>query len=138
MERLRAENEEEENRLAALDRKSSGDQHQTKETATTKPQEEIVQVDESELEGLDEEEQMKKLLGIEGFGSTKGEKVDSNHSSSAAGAAGKNKARKYRQVRIEIEAMAQMGGSHAVGLAKITYGRVSHSSWLDTCYLRTI
>lgn len=96
MERLRAENEQEEQRLAALDRKQDGSGPAAAAPAT-KPQEEIVKVEAAELEGLDEEEQMRKLLGIEGFGSTKGQKVESNHNSSAAGAASKNKARKYRQ-----------------------------------------
>jgi U4/U6.U5 tri-snRNP-associated protein 3 len=37
-------------------------------------------------------------LGFGGeFGSTKGNKVEDNHSSSARGAAAKHKARKYRQ-----------------------------------------
>ena len=94
MERLRAENEEEERRLAALDRKADGAQA---EEAAPKPQEEIVAVDEAELEGLDEEEQMRKLLGIEGFGSTKGQKVESNHNGLASGAANKSKRRTYRQ-----------------------------------------
>jgi U4/U6.U5 tri-snRNP-associated protein 3 len=91
MARLRAENEEEERQFAAL------------EENTGKPNEKsakdsIVQVDDKELEGLDEEEQMRKLLGFTGsFGSTKGEKVEDNHKTSAKGAAAKNKARKYRQ-----------------------------------------
>lgn len=93
MEKLRAENEEEEKRLSALD------QHveQKPEEAEAKPQEEIIEVNEAELEGMDEEEQMRKLLGIEGFGSTKGQKVETNHTTSAAGAAAKHKARKFRQ-----------------------------------------
>lgn len=94
MERLRAENEEEEKHLAALDHKS---EDSSGTAAARKPQEEIVQVDEEELEGLDEEEQMRKLMGIEGFGSTKGTKVDSNHNSLASGVASKNKRRTYRQ-----------------------------------------
>lgn len=93
MERLRAENEEEERRLAAWDRRAEVEET----TPTVQPQEQIVQVNPEELQGLDEEEQMRKLLGIEGFGTTKGQKVESNHNSSASGAANKNKARKYRQ-----------------------------------------
>ena len=94
MERLRMENEEEEQRL---DQKRSGGGYEDKVTVAAKPQEEIVEVDQEELEGLDEEEQMRKLMGIEGFGSTKGQKVESNHNSLASGAASKHKARTYRQ-----------------------------------------
>lgn len=93
MERLRAENEEEERRLASFNDQSEA----AAEEATARPQEQIIQVDEEELEGLDEEEQMRKLLGIEGFGSTKGAKVETNHNSLASGAASKNKKRTYRQ-----------------------------------------
>jgi hypothetical protein len=89
MERLRAANQAEEEQSAQLARHAV--------EPAVKPQEQIVQVDEEELEGLDEEEQMRKLLGIEGFGTTKGRKVESNHDGLAAGAANKNKARKYRQ-----------------------------------------
>ena len=46
---------------------------------------------------MDEEEQMRKLLGFDGFGSTKGESVEDNQSTAARGGAAKNKARKYRQ-----------------------------------------
>lgn len=115
MARLRSENEQEGRKLAPLEQdqqggSSDGDdddagdnngQRKRKKrdstTTTTRPQEELVQVNEQELQGLDEEEQMHMLLGIQGFGSTKGQKVESNHNSSAAGAAAKNKARKYRQ-----------------------------------------
>jgi U4/U6.U5 tri-snRNP-associated protein 3 len=62
-----------------------------------KPQETIIEVNQEELEGLDEEEQMKMLMGIQGFGSTKGEQVEDNKTSAARGVAAKNKARKYRQ-----------------------------------------
>jgi len=95
MERLRMENEEEEKRL---DQKGVGvGGSEERVSVAVKPQEEIVEVDQKELEGLDEEEQMRKLMGIEGFGSTKGKKVESNHNSLAAGAASKHKARTYRQ-----------------------------------------
>ena len=50
-----------------------------------------------ELEGLDEEEQMQRLLGFSGFASTKGDQVEDNKTTAAKGAATKNKARKYRQ-----------------------------------------
>lgn len=97
MERLRAENEEEERRLAvALDKRIIDNDVQETDL---KPQEEIIAVDEAELEGLDEEEQMRKLLGIEGFGSTKGQKVESNHDGLASGATNKSKKRKYRQCK---------------------------------------
>lgn len=93
MARLRQENEEEERNLAELEAKAS--QPGQKEVSA---KESIVEVNQSDLDGLDEEEQMKMLLGFTGgFGSTKGEKVEDNHQSSAKGAAAKNKARKYRQ-----------------------------------------
>jgi U4/U6.U5 tri-snRNP-associated protein 3 len=90
MARLREENtqEEEEQHAAAKDQ-----QH-----GANGPQDAIVEVNQEELEGLDEEEQMRILLGFTGnFGSTKGEKVEDNHNSSSRGVAAKNKARKYRQ-----------------------------------------
>ena len=90
MARLRQEMKEEDFELAALDKKPEEDN-------APKPQEEIIEVKPEELEGLDEEEQMKKLLGFGGFGSTKGEAVADNQNSAARGVAAKNKARKYRQ-----------------------------------------
>ena len=89
------ENEKEEAKLAAIeDKKSSSGSARPKINGA----EAIVQVDAAELEGLDEEEQMKLLLGFTGgFGSTKGEKVASNQSTAAVGVAAKHKARKYRQ-----------------------------------------
>ena len=90
MARLRAENEQEEKRLAALDK--------VEVDTAPKPKQEFVQVHAAELEGLDEEEQMRRLLGFSGgFTTTKGEKVEDNAKSAARGAASKNKARKYRQ-----------------------------------------
>ena len=101
MTRLRAENDQEEEHIASLqniknningDHSASGKRGESKATTS------FVQVKESELEGLDEEEQMRMLLGFSGgFGSTKGEKVQDNHNSSSKGACAKNKARKYRQ-----------------------------------------
>ena len=73
------------------------DNEQLHEKDRVKPQEAIIEVNQDELEGLDEEEQMKRLLGFDGFGSTKGEAVQDNQTSAARGAAAKNKARKYRQ-----------------------------------------
>ena len=93
MARLRAENEEEEKKLAGLEDKEDKKEHKK----SSKPQESIIKVDESELVGLNEEEQMQMLLGFGDFGSTKGRKVEDNYNSSARGAAAKNKARKYRQ-----------------------------------------
>jgi U4/U6.U5 tri-snRNP-associated protein 3 len=93
MARLREENtqEEEEQSAAAKDQQQHGDKKMG-------PQDSIVEVNQEELEGLDEEEQMRMLLGFTGnFGSTKGEKVEDNHNSSSRGVAAKNKARKYRQ-----------------------------------------
>ena len=90
---LRQEMKEEDLELAALDERNNAPQ----EDSAPKPQEEIIQVNQEELEGLDEEEQMRKLLGFDGFGSTKGEAVKDNQSSAARGVAAKNKARKYRQ-----------------------------------------
>jgi U4/U6.U5 tri-snRNP-associated protein 3 len=93
MARLREENtqEEEEQTAAAKDQQQHGDKKMG-------PQDSIVEVNQEELEGLDEEEQMRMLLGFTGnFGSTKGEKVEDNHNSSSRGVAAKNKARKYRQ-----------------------------------------
>lgn len=91
MARLRAENEEEEKRKNANESTSVAARHEKT------PQNSIIEVDQEELEGLDEEEQMQRLLGFGGFGTTKGQKVDDNHNSSAKGAAAKHKARKYRQ-----------------------------------------
>jgi U4/U6.U5 tri-snRNP-associated protein 3 len=91
MSRLRQEMKEEDREMAALDN--------LEEVAPKlAPQEQIIQVNEEELEGLDEDEQMKMLLGFTGgFASTKGEAVEDNQASAARGAAAKNKARKYRQ-----------------------------------------
>jgi len=83
MERLRAENEAEE--LAALAARQPEVARQRREIT---PQ---------ELEGLDEEEQMRLYMGFGDFGTTKGKAVQDNHMTSARGAVAKNKARKYRQ-----------------------------------------
>lgn len=94
MAKLRQEMKDEDMKLAAaLDEKIK----QKEEEAKPKPQEVIIQVNEEELEGLDQEEQMRKLMGIEGFGTTKGKEVKDNKNSAARGVAAKNKARKYRQ-----------------------------------------
>jgi len=92
--RLRAENEEEEHQMTALTNPGG-----VGSTASGNPsaKEAIIEVDDEELEGLDEEEQMQKLLGFGGFDTTKGKKIQDNHDSLAKGSAAKNKARKYRQ-----------------------------------------
>jgi U4/U6.U5 tri-snRNP-associated protein 3 len=95
MARLREENTQEEEEQSAAAKDQQQQQHGDKKMG---PQDSIVEVNQEELEGLDEEEQMRMLLGFTGnFGSTKGEKVDDNHNSSSRGVAAKNKARKYRQ-----------------------------------------
>jgi U4/U6.U5 tri-snRNP-associated protein 3 len=97
MARLRAENEQEESRM---NRSASATAMTDDKTKPTLPsaKEAIIEVKESEIEGLDEEEQMQLLLGFTGgFGTTKNSKVEDNHKTLAAGAAKKNKARKYRQ-----------------------------------------
>lgn len=87
MARLRQENEQEERKLEELEKPKPKTGKET-----------MLAVDEKDLEGLDEEEQMQRLLGFGGgFGTTKGQKVEDNHRSSAKGAAAKHKARKYRQ-----------------------------------------
>jgi U4/U6.U5 tri-snRNP-associated protein 3 len=93
MARLRQQLKEEDDDLAAVDQGNGNGLDQN----LPKPQEEIIQVNPQELDGMDEDEQMKRLLGFDGFGSTKGEAVEDNHSSAARGVAAKNKARKYRQ-----------------------------------------
>ena len=91
MARLRQQLQEEDEELDVHDHEL------LQEKERVKPQEAIIEVNQDELEGLDEEEQMKRLLGFDGFGSTKGEAVQDNQNSAARGAAAKNKARKYRQ-----------------------------------------
>ena len=99
MARLREEIKKEDETLAALDKQQEQDANSSENPAEPEisPQEAIIEVKPEELEGLDEEEQMRKLLGFNGFGSTKGEAVEDNQSSAARGGAAKNKARKYRQ-----------------------------------------
>lgn len=92
MARLRAENEEEEQQLTAHDQSGGPEDNKPR------PKEVFVRVDEAELEGLDEQEQMRRLLGFSGgFATTKGQEVEDNRKSAARGVAAKNKARKYRQ-----------------------------------------
>ena len=58
MSRLRAENEEEEQKLAAVSNGDGGDGSGNGNEITGKNQ--ILEVDEEDLEGMDEEEQMRK------------------------------------------------------------------------------
>ena len=104
MARLRAENEEEERKMAALDAAAVGSTEKNGGkplnacSALADASKDIVEVKPSDMWGMDEEEQMRKMLGFSGeFGSTKGKAVDDNHKSAARGAAAKNKGRKYRQ-----------------------------------------
>jgi U4/U6.U5 tri-snRNP-associated protein 3 len=100
MAKLRQEIQQEDDVLAEKHdqiRAASGDGGTVGGKRTPKPQEEIIEVNQEELAELDEEEQMRRLLGFDGFSSTKGEAVEDNHSSAARGVAAKNKARKYRQ-----------------------------------------
>lgn len=91
MARLRADNEQEEARLAALEDKAH-------EPVKPSAADQIVQVNEEELLGLEEDEKMKLLLGFSGsFGTTKYQKVADNHQTHATGLVAKNKGRKYRQ-----------------------------------------
>ena len=94
MARLRQELQDEDVELAAAVDENI---RRKEEEAKPKPQETIIEVNEEELEGLDEDEQMRMLMGIQGFGTTKGKEVKDNKNSAAKGVAAKNKARKYRQ-----------------------------------------
>lgn len=49
------------------------------------------------LEGLDEEQQMKALMGFGGFDTTKNKPVDDNQKTAARGHVAKHKRREYRQ-----------------------------------------
>lgn len=104
MAQLRSENDKEEAKLSAMEgtpSSATGGKNGKSSSALFNifnGAEAIVKVDEADLEGLDDEEQMQLLLGFTGgFGSTKGEKVASNQTTAAVGVAAKNKARKYRQ-----------------------------------------
>ena len=96
MARLRMENEQEEHNFQQrMDHASAGGEFASKSSGDgNKSKSQGGEEDDGED---DEEAQMQRLMGISGFGSTKGEKVESNHNSSARGAAAKHKARKYRQ-----------------------------------------
>jgi U4/U6.U5 tri-snRNP-associated protein 3 len=98
MARLRAENEEEEKKMAALESSANSHHSNSEVERTSKAKRSVFRVDESELKGLDEEEQMKRILGFSGgFASTNGKDVEDNQKSAACGAVSKKKARKYRQ-----------------------------------------
>ena len=118
MAKLRAENEAQEEKLAAVGqaakiRGEGGEYYNNTISSSTMMSHgssnsrsssfgrgkgnQIVEITEEELEGLDEEEQMQQLFGFGDFGSTKGKAVADNQNSAARGLAAKNKARKYRQ-----------------------------------------
>ena len=99
MERLREELKKEDENMSALDKSDFSEDgiHRRSDRQELKPQETIIEVNQEDLEGLDEEDQLRRLMGIESFGSTKGAKVEDNQNSAARGVAAKNKARQYRQ-----------------------------------------
>mmetsp|Transcript_45167 Transcript_45167/g.109311 ORF Transcript_45167/g.109311 Transcript_45167/m.109311 type:complete len:166 (-) Transcript_45167:2021-2518(-) len=95
MAKLRQQMQDEDMELAAaLDEKIK----QKEEEAKPKPQETIIEVNEEELEGLDQEEQMRKLMGIQGFGTTKGKEVKDNKNSAARGVAAKKQSQKVSTI----------------------------------------
>lgn len=53
--------------------------------------------DNDDEEGDEDQNAMMQMMGMSGFGTTKGKAVADNQSSAARGAASKNKGRKYRQ-----------------------------------------
>lgn len=91
MAKLRADNDEEERRLEA-DAVEANNEKASKEELTK-----IKEFTQEDLEGLTEEEKMMKMMGIEGFSTTKGKAVKDNQVGASRGAAAKSKARKYRQ-----------------------------------------
>ena len=96
MDRLRRENDEEERRLretAEACRKREDEIEAKNQSAANI----IKEFTNEDLEGLSVEEQMNLMMGIGGFGSTKGKAVKDNKVGAARGAAAKSKARKYRQ-----------------------------------------
>ena len=95
MERLRRENEEEERRQREATEESLAKQRAMEEDKTAVNQ--IKEFTEEELEGLSTEEQMKLMMGIGDFGSSKGKAVKDNQVGASRGAVSKSKARKYRQ-----------------------------------------
>ena len=92
MKRLREEPDDDETTVG-------GDDDATQKTPATKQR--IRGSDEDDDEGSDDdndnERMMQQLMGFSGFDSTKHTKVEDNHTTSAAGAVQKHKARKYRQ-----------------------------------------
>jgi U4/U6.U5 small nuclear ribonucleoproteins len=123
MARLRAENEDEEQAVTGRGSAANGSSN-----VDTSRRSGVV--DASELEGLDEEEQMRIMLGFDGFGSTKNTKVDDNHQTSARGAAAKNKARKYRQYmnrKVRLRADEEIHSERPHRCSKRRECRTSHS-----------
>ena len=75
MARLRAENEQEETKLAKIEQTKLDDNEAA--LKSLRPKESVIRVDEDELHGLDEDDQMKMLLGFSGnFASTKGQSTN--------------------------------------------------------------
>ncbi|KAL7689804.1 putative U4/U6.U5 small nuclear ribonucleoprotein 27kDa protein [Plasmopara halstedii] len=68
---------------------------ETKESVDVEPKEIVGQP--NAISQLSEEEQMKLLLGFQGFDSTKGKEVDENAKSAAVGTARRETKREYRQ-----------------------------------------
>lgn len=109
MNRLRAENEEEEKKMTALDRLATqkhqgldtsaiGNETNVLDTKEKNGKTGFIELEQTEFEDMEEEDVMTKLLGFSGdFGSTKGKAVEDNKKTAARGAVSKNKARKYRQ-----------------------------------------
>jgi U4/U6.U5 small nuclear ribonucleoproteins len=127
MARLRAENEDEEQTVTG--RGSGANGGSTK--VDTSRQSGVV--DASELEGLDDDEQMRIMLGFDGFGSTKNTKVDDNHATSARGAAAKNKARKYRQYMNRKVRVCVKRKNRASKSLPYTANCLSHLSFRSRC-----
>lgn len=101
MARLRAENRQEEQTLSAINApvdESSllhPDRLANEQEIRIDDMNDII--DDESLEGLDPQEQMKRLMGFGGFESTKGKAVKDNQTGASKGAAAKGKARVYRQ-----------------------------------------
>jgi len=64
-------------------------------------EDEMEDVRQDELNEMNEEQKMAALMGFGGFDSTKGQKVEDNHSTANRGAISKTKRREYKQVRID-------------------------------------
>jgi len=102
MAKLRAENMAEEKKMQALDeatkRREAG--LDFKENVTKKSAKEgIIEVNEEDLMGMDEEEKMQQLLGFAGgFSSTNGAAVDDNQKSASRGSSAKKQSQKVSTI----------------------------------------